>query len=224
MNGETVSDVTNDSSPIAEWRLLIAKYNDIIYTTVASHSPVPAFARSKAWVCGRSSAEIVGLNPTGGMDSVCCECCVLSGRSLCDKPITRPEKSYRLWCVVMCDLETSKMRKPWPTGRMSRPKKKKKKNYFAFILYIILSEHGYELYNSCYVTHCCSHLLFLCLSSVLSVCCSLTQSGFSAKQILSFFAKFRKATIVSVTCVRFCLRPHGTTQFHTERIFMKFRI
>ena len=25
-------------------------------------------ARSKAWVCGRSPAEIVGSNPTGGME------------------------------------------------------------------------------------------------------------------------------------------------------------
>jgi len=45
---------------------------------------------------------------------VCCECCVLSGRGLCDELITRPEKSYRLWCVVVCDLETSRMRRPWP--------------------------------------------------------------------------------------------------------------
>ena len=37
---------------------------------------------------------------------VCCECCVLSGRGLCDELITRPEESYRLWCVVVCDLET----------------------------------------------------------------------------------------------------------------------
>jgi hypothetical protein len=29
--------------------------------------------------------------------------CVLSGRSLCDGPIPRPEKSYRLWCVSECD-------------------------------------------------------------------------------------------------------------------------
>ena len=39
---------------------------------------------------------------------VCCECFVLSGRGLCDGLITRPEKSYRLWCVVVCDQETSK--------------------------------------------------------------------------------------------------------------------
>ena len=38
--------------------------------------PIPVAARSKALVCGRSPAEIVGSNPTGGMD-VCrefCEC------------------------------------------------------------------------------------------------------------------------------------------------------
>ena len=28
---------------------------------------------------------------------ICCECCVLSGRGLCDGLITRPEESYRLW-------------------------------------------------------------------------------------------------------------------------------
>ena len=44
---------------------------------------------------------------------VCCECCVLSGRGLCDGLITRPEESYRLWCVV-CDQETSKTRRLRP--------------------------------------------------------------------------------------------------------------
>ena len=54
--------------------------------------------------------------PPGAWMSVCCECCVLSGRGLCVELITRPEESYRLWCVVVCDLETSWMRRPWPTG------------------------------------------------------------------------------------------------------------
>jgi hypothetical protein len=54
--------------------------------------------------------------PPGAWMSVCCECCVLSGRGLCDKLITCPEESCRLWCVIMCDLETSWMRRPWPTG------------------------------------------------------------------------------------------------------------
>jgi hypothetical protein len=39
---------------------------------------------------------------------VCYECCVLSGRGLCDELITRPEEYYRLWYVVVCDLETTK--------------------------------------------------------------------------------------------------------------------
>jgi hypothetical protein len=34
-------------------------------------------------------------------------CCVLSSRGLCDELIARPEESYRLWCVVESDLETS---------------------------------------------------------------------------------------------------------------------
>jgi len=41
---------------------------------------------------------------------VCCDCCVLSGRGLCDELITRPEESHRLWCVVVCDLETSRIK------------------------------------------------------------------------------------------------------------------
>ena len=48
--------------------------------------------------------------------SFSCECHLLSGRGLCDGLITRPEESYRLWCVVECDLGTSRMRRPWPTG------------------------------------------------------------------------------------------------------------
>jgi len=66
---------------------------------------VPVAARSKAWVYGSSPAEIVGSNPTGGK-YVSCECCVLSGRGLRVGLITRPEGLYRMWCVVVCDLET----------------------------------------------------------------------------------------------------------------------
>ena len=34
---------------------------------------------------------------------------MLSGRGLCDELITRPEESYRLWCAVVWDLETTKI-------------------------------------------------------------------------------------------------------------------
>ena len=40
-------------------------------------------------------------------------CCVLSGRGLCDELITLSEESYRLWCVVVCDLETSRIGAPY---------------------------------------------------------------------------------------------------------------
>jgi hypothetical protein len=57
-----------------------------------------------SWDCGFESQR--------GMD-VCCDCCVLSGRGLCDGLITRPEESYRLWSVV-CDQETSNSRRLKP--------------------------------------------------------------------------------------------------------------
>ena len=38
---------------------------------------------------------------------------MLSGKGLCDELITRPEESYRLCCVVVCDLETSRMGAPY---------------------------------------------------------------------------------------------------------------
>ena len=34
---------------------------------------------------------------------------MLSGRCLYDELITRPEESYRQCCVVVCDLETSRI-------------------------------------------------------------------------------------------------------------------
>jgi hypothetical protein len=51
---------------------------------------------------GPMAASLQGLRvwfPPGVWMSVSCECCVLSGRGLCDGSITRPEESYRLWCV-----------------------------------------------------------------------------------------------------------------------------
>ena len=36
---------------------------------------------------------------------------MLSGRGLCDGLITRLEESYRLWRVLVCELETSRVRR-----------------------------------------------------------------------------------------------------------------
>ena len=43
--------------------------------------------------------------------------------------ITRPEKSYLLRCVIVCDLETSLMRKPCFTGAVA-PETNKQANIF----------------------------------------------------------------------------------------------
>jgi hypothetical protein len=83
--------------------------------------------RRSQWPCGlrrRSSAARLRRsrvrNPPGAWMFVCCECCVLSGRDLCDGLITRPEESYRLWRVVVCDQETWKTRRLKPATGLSK--------------------------------------------------------------------------------------------------------
>ena len=83
-------------------------------------------ARSKARVCGRSPAEIVGSNPAEAHGCLSVVCVVLPGRGLCVELIPRPEKSYREWCVVVCDLETSRRRRPGTAlGRRATRRKRK---------------------------------------------------------------------------------------------------
>ena len=51
---------------------------------------------------GSAASRLLGLRfrtPPVAWMSVCCECCLLSGTGICDGPITRPEESYRVWCV-----------------------------------------------------------------------------------------------------------------------------
>jgi hypothetical protein len=51
---------------------------------------------------GSMAARLLGLwvrIPPRAWMSVSCECCVLSGRGLFDGLVTRPEESYRVWCV-----------------------------------------------------------------------------------------------------------------------------
>jgi len=56
--------------------------------------------------------------PHGAWMFFCCECCVLSGRGLCDVLITRPEESYQLWRVVVCDQEISETRRLKPATEL----------------------------------------------------------------------------------------------------------
>ena len=72
--------------------------------------------------------------PRAAWMSVCCEFCVLSGRCLCNKLITRPEESYRLWCLVLCDLESSEMRFLWPIVGSRAQNKQTNKQTWRYIL------------------------------------------------------------------------------------------
>ena len=70
----------------------------------------------KALCLAKMAARLLRLwvrIPPGAWIFVCCECRVLSGRGLCDELITRPEESYRMCCVVVCDLETSRIGAPY---------------------------------------------------------------------------------------------------------------
>ena len=86
---------------------------------------------------------------------VCCECCVLSGRGLCDGLITRPEESHRLWRVVVWDQETSektRMLKPatglWKikpqlvvtSGKQTNKQTNKQPHCFKLLILSSLSE------------------------------------------------------------------------------------
>jgi len=69
------------------------------YSCFVIYLPMPMAARATGM--GLRPLGFLGLwvrIPQWAWMSVCFECCVLPGRSLCVEPITRPEKSYRL-CV-----------------------------------------------------------------------------------------------------------------------------
>ena len=84
---------------------------------------------------------------------VCRECCVLSGRGLCDELITRPEESYRLWCVVECDLETSWMRRSTGGCRAKRRRRRRRRSFIDIL-------HHHNAYN---LTHILIQFLFYSL-------------------------------------------------------------
>jgi hypothetical protein len=75
----------------------------------------------KAWVCGRSLADVADSNPAGVMD-VCCVFCQAevsaSGRS-------RVQRSLTEWGVSECDREASLMRRPCPTEGCCATEKRK---------------------------------------------------------------------------------------------------
>ena len=102
---ETVStDTLSTSLALLSYSAFYVAHKQIYYDLTVA---IWVKCRSQ-WPCGlRRRSSVARLLrswvriPPGAWMFVCCECCVLSGRGLCDGLITRPEESYRLWCVVV---------------------------------------------------------------------------------------------------------------------------
>jgi hypothetical protein len=96
------------------------------YVIVIIHKCINVQSRSQ-WPRGlrRGSvaARLLGLwvrIPLEPRMSVSCECCVLSGRGLCVGLVTRPEKSYRVWCVWVWSRNLEKWGGLGPLGAVEQ--------------------------------------------------------------------------------------------------------
>jgi hypothetical protein len=104
-----LSDYTNQTSAWANARLLVHKERShnmdlFIYGLLDNKMLIATFEPSKARVLRCSFAGIASLNNARSMEVLLLWVLYfLSGRSPCDGPIPRPEDSYRLWCVTVCD-------------------------------------------------------------------------------------------------------------------------
>jgi hypothetical protein len=104
---------------------------------------------------GSAAVRLLGSRvriPLVAWMSVSCEYCVLSGRGLCVGLITRPEESYRLWCVSECDREAWIMRRPWPTGGCCALGKRKDQRMLLVSVYklrVVLNTVGCITWQRC---------------------------------------------------------------------------
>ena len=130
---------------------------------------------------------------------------MLSGRGLCDELITRPEESYRLWCVVVCDLENLKNEEAMTrVGSQGHSKKKK--------------------------STCRTQWAILTAKFSARVKLRVRIRDMDDVSVLGALAKLRKATISFVMSIRLSVRPSfrmehlGShwTNFHDIRVFEYF--
>jgi hypothetical protein len=119
------SAIDEDSRPVGYNTLYIFNYTPIYtasYPRILDFYSFLSFRVRSQWPRGlrRGSAAVRFLRlwvriPPRAWISVCCECCVLSGRGLGVGLITRPEESYRAWCVCVRVIVKPRMRRPWST-------------------------------------------------------------------------------------------------------------
>ena len=111
-----------------------------IFKSQSQHKKTEDWQNYVTFLCNLCSLKVIKYFskkkkiPPGAWIFVYFECCVLSDRGLCDELITRPQESYRLWCVFVCDLETSWMRRPWlALGRSATGGNKTKTSILVYI-------------------------------------------------------------------------------------------
>ena len=81
---------------------------------------------------------------------------MLSSRGLCNELIIRPEESYRLWRVVVCDLETSKEEAKSPLKgceykpTMGCDAERKKKCNHDYVFQLITAIFKTNIHTRCY--------------------------------------------------------------------------
>jgi hypothetical protein len=132
--------------------------------------------------------------PPGVWMSVCYKCCVLPGRGLCHELITRPEESYRRWCVVVCDLETSWMR---PTGGCCV---KNKQTWPHDLL-----PHQVEIFT---FTAFRTHIYFFKISILISVNFTLMWS------IVQYSVELSRANVYHLPSITNCILPTPCTSIY----------
>ena len=115
--GNRVMESTRKVRPIFDrlnvemqvWIFFNAKFGDWfipLFKSINNGSPWPRSLRR-----GSAAARLLGLWVRIPPEE---RVCLLSGRCPCDGLITRPEESYRLYCVVVCSLESPRIIKPGP--------------------------------------------------------------------------------------------------------------
>jgi hypothetical protein len=110
------------------WNIILFK----IILFVTPLLPIPVTAPSKTCVYGRSLSGLWVRIPPGAWMFVCCECCVLSTRGFCVGLISRPEESYRLWCV--CCVWSINLQNEETIARVGPQRHEKKQNIFTLCM------------------------------------------------------------------------------------------
>ena len=127
---EEKKDVSRYGLSVAQ-EILVGYYSYLKKERNSGMQTRPVAARSKTQVCGRSRVQMVGSNPARGMDVFLICVYIFRQRSL-----RRADRSSRevLPIVVrrcVCDLEASRIRRPWLALGRSAPEDESKLSFIV---------------------------------------------------------------------------------------------